>query len=312
LNENDPKANLTQAFKASDSEKISRVVDVNDFMKKDKLDQLLIMTYLFQLRDQFEPQPNKQTTPTSLFNRTTSSTSFLSPLKLEKQNRAKQESKLKTTTSTSTPIKQDSLETSMQKKKNNSSYSNPFESDPDEADEEINDKNLANKKAKDLRNYVMSSDSVDSIELSKTTEELIQKVKDQERINNLAKVDNIGEKVKSIINKRRKSSMTRVNSKETNNSFDGECDAEQNNSMTNSASIIGTEYVNQEIINFKNEQKELDEHALFLENKLRSLMENSKKSEKNKELENRLLKEWFLLINRKNSLLIRQQELEIM
>jgi hypothetical protein len=103
--------------------------------------------------------------------------------------------------------------------------------------------------------------------------------------------------------------MARVNSM-GRSQLDG--DAEENSILTNSASIIGTEYVNQEIIHFKNEQKELDEHAVFLENKLRSVMDNSKKSDKDKELENRLLKEWFLLINRKNALLIRQQELEIM
>jgi len=308
LSESDPKANLHQAFKASDSENIGRVVDINDFINKDKLDQLLIMTYLFQLRDQFEPQSNKQApsaisqSPTVL-NRTTTSTSFLSPLKLEKQNRTKQEIKPIGSTTTSTPIKQNSFESSIQKTKNSSSYSNPFESDPDEANEEGG----GNKEAHSGK--PKASDSVDSIELSRATEELIQKARDLERINNSAKLDNIGEKVKSIIKKRRKSSMARVNSM-GRSQLDG--DAEENSILTNSASIIGTEYVNQEIIHFKNEQKELDEHAVFLENKLRSVMDNSKKSDKDKELENRLLKEWFLLINRKNALLIRQQELEIM
>lgn len=124
--------------------------------------------------------------------------------------------------------------------------------------------------------------------------------------------EDINVKVKKIIKARRKSSLAKSASinQESNKEI------EENslpNSLERSTSIIGTEYVNQEIINFKNEQKELDEHAAYLENKLRSLMNTSEqKTEKVKALEDRLLKEWFLLINRKNALLIRQQELEIM
>ena len=88
-------------------------------------------------------------------------------------------------------------------------------------------------------------------------------------------------------------------------SFDQSC-----GQMSSSSSILGTEYVNQEILNFRTEQRVLDEQAVYLEKKLRSVM-GSETAEKSRSLEDRLLREWFLLINRKNALLIKQQELEI-
>jgi hypothetical protein len=84
--------------------------------------------------------------------------------------------------------------------------------------------------------------------------------------------------------------------------------------------IIGTEYINQEILNLRKEQAELDEQGDYLEKELRKLMRNSSsssnskstKSDNMKQMEDKLLREWFLLINRKNALLHRQQELEIL
>jgi len=79
--------------------------------------------------------------------------------------------------------------------------------------------------------------------------------------------------------------------------------------------LIGTEYVNQEIINLKSKQKELDEQGNELETQLRFLMKSNsdgKKSDADKELEDVLLKKWFLLVNQKNALLHQQQELEIL
>lgn len=79
--------------------------------------------------------------------------------------------------------------------------------------------------------------------------------------------------------------------------------------------LIGTEYVNQEIINLKNKQKELDEQGNELETQLRFLMKlnsDGKKTDADKELEDILLRKWFLLVNEKNALLHQQQELEIL
>jgi hypothetical protein len=79
--------------------------------------------------------------------------------------------------------------------------------------------------------------------------------------------------------------------------------------------LLGAEYVNQEILNLRNKQKELDEQGNNLEKQLRVLMKQSsaeKKSDSDKELEDHLLKKWFLLVNEKNALLHRQQELEIL
>ena len=68
LNENDTKKNLKQVFQASDKEKIVRVLDFTDFIKRESLDQLSIMTYLFQLRDHFDPEKTKLMSPTKTNN----------------------------------------------------------------------------------------------------------------------------------------------------------------------------------------------------------------------------------------------------
>jgi hypothetical protein len=54
------KNNLKQAFSASDSLNVVRVLDYSDFLNKEHLDQLLIMTYLYQLRDHFETSKSGQ------------------------------------------------------------------------------------------------------------------------------------------------------------------------------------------------------------------------------------------------------------
>lgn len=92
------------------------------------------------------------------------------------------------------------------------------------------------------------------------------------------------------------------------------------NVTTNDQDLIGTEYINQEILNLKAKQRELDEQGYNLEKQLRLLMKQSsnddtkskKINEKDRELEDHLLKEWFLLINKKNALIHQQQELEIL
>lgn len=83
--------------------------------------------------------------------------------------------------------------------------------------------------------------------------------------------------------------------------------------------LVGTEYINQEIIILKQRQEELDEKGIIIEKQLRSIMkktndeeQGNKISEKEKKLEDKLLKEWFLLVNERDVLLHQQQELEIL
>ena len=79
--------------------------------------------------------------------------------------------------------------------------------------------------------------------------------------------------------------------------------------------LIGTEYVNQEILNLKSKQTELDEQGNNLETQLRFLMKpnsDGRKTEEDKELEDNLLRKWFLLVNERNALLHSMLELEIL
>lgn len=83
---------------------------------------------------------------------------------------------------------------------------------------------------------------------------------------------------------------------------------------------LGAEYISQEIQNLKAKQAELDEEGSYIEKQLRLLMKKNsergsspgERTEKDKELEDKLLRGWFLLVNQKNALLYRQQELEIL
>lgn len=82
--------------------------------------------------------------------------------------------------------------------------------------------------------------------------------------------------------------------------------------------LVGTEYINQETIMLKQKQKELDQKGTIIEKQLRSIMrttndeQGNEISEKEKKLEDKLLKEWFLLVNERDVLLHQQQELEIL
>lgn len=73
-------------------------------------------------------------------------------------------------------------------------------------------------------------------------------------------------------------------------------------------SYFGDDYINEEMTMIKKEQEELDQKAIGLEKNLRKLM----KSGDDKAKEDSFIKEWFLLVNRKNALIHRQLELEIL
>lgn len=175
-----------------------------------------------------------------------------------------------------------------------------------------------------------------SEELIEKAKKLIEKTKKPvDDVNNSSKREEIKQLAKQMIadTKKRKKSLTNSNKRESNNE-----NQKKNDDLTNSnnntnknelnttvdivnsiqndldektkSHLIGTEYINQEIINLKNKQQELDEQGANLEKQLRLLMKQQKKSDQDKELEEILLKKWFILINDKNKLIFQQQELE--
>lgn len=81
-----------------------------------------------------------------------------------------------------------------------------------------------------------------------------------------------------------------------------------NNNASNVSLLIGNDYVTEEIAMIEKEQLELDEKAIVLEKNLRKIMKN----DSDKKQEDNYIKEWFLLVNKKNSLIHRQMELEML
>lgn len=132
LNENNAKQNLKEAFKASDSESVVRVVDTSDIVNKNKLDQLLIMTYLHQLRAHFESNNNNYLkTPTKINSIQQTSLSNTLPPKMTSSNKQQQRVVTSKTNTISSPT---SLATEMKTpvKSMNKNYSNPFDDSDDE------------------------------------------------------------------------------------------------------------------------------------------------------------------------------------
>ena len=320
MNEKEAKSNLKQVFDASDAEKIVRVIDFSDFLNKNQLDQLSIMTYLNQLRDHFE--------------------SSSSTLQIENKNKSIQKTNNKKSTKTYTAPAQPTLSGVTTTK-----LMNPFdENDQDETSaeaEKIEINNNQIKKPTGLIQIKENGEIITDIEYEQDLElnnnnnnindtkflvekvkhqdnnqnyksdELIQKAKnliDKTKQNELIKREEINQKVKQLLARRKSAAAASV----AQTSIERKSSTSSINKLQTTQTIIGTEYVNQEIIHLKNEQKDLDEKGDNLENQLRILMKTKKSDKKSKELEDHLLKEWFLLVNRKNALLHKQQELEIL
>ena len=130
LAEKEPKKNFSQVFKASDKENIARCIDYTDFSNKETPDQLLIMTFLFQLRDHFTESKSKNAS----FN--SSIAAMLSPFK--SASKKKQPQSNSPNANTSTPNRNTS---------ENLNYRNPFESDPDETEEDLSSFNKSKSKS---------------------------------------------------------------------------------------------------------------------------------------------------------------------
>jgi len=316
LNEKEAKKNLKQVFDASDAEKIVRVIDFSDFLNKNQLDQLSIMTYLNQLRDHFESLSikeinNKKSTKTytapalptlSVVTTTTTTTKLLNPFDENDQDETSAEATAPIEINNNQIKKPTGL---IQIKQNGEiitdiEYEQNLESN---SNNNYNDTKIVVKKLKHQDN----NQNYKSDELIQKAKDLIDKTKQNE----LIKREEINQKVKQLLARRKSAAVVAQTSIERKSPSTSSINKSQD-LLTPTETIIGTEYVNQEIIHLKNEQKDLDEKGDNLESQLRILMKTKKSDKKSKELEDHLLKEWFLLVNRKNALLHKQQELEIL
>lgn len=134
VSENDTKANLREAFTASDEEKIMRVVDYPDIINRKQIDSLSIMTYLYQIRDYFENASNASNGGGE------GDQSFVSQMEKEWENVEKSIKKLS--------IKQKKKQQDQQQQQKND---NPFD-DFDETEKENGNDKQAKVKTEDSKN----------------------------------------------------------------------------------------------------------------------------------------------------------------
>jgi hypothetical protein len=426
LDESDCRKNLKQAFNASDKESIMRVVDVCDFINKKKIDELSIMTYLYQIKNHFDSFSNKKQQapqrPTSILSEETSkvfaaklatlpnliSTPMSNKIPHNKsQNNSTKSAKTPVksicSSSTNNPFESDAEEENLNNNNSNNNNYNDYKKKSGLIEIKSNGKivdaclsnnfnepfcddildNLHSRRSTSRRNSLHSrsgsSSSTSSInsanqngshhngllirekksvnentnssnnqkvitpnkseELIERAKQLIEKTKNENE-NSAAKREEIKQLAKQMIadtKKKRKSSIPNSITKnypapkppvDSNNSSSNNTQQNSDNKSDNlnttsdivnsiqqsleeqtQNQLIGTEYINQEIINLRNKQLELDEQGGNLEKQLRILMKD-KKSDQDRELEDILLKKWFLLINEKNKLIYQQQELE--
>jgi hypothetical protein len=315
LSEKDAKTNLKEAFNASDSEKIMRVVDYPDILNRKITDPLSIITYLYQIRDHFETSQQSKEQKSSI-----------------KKNNKVEEAMKKLQINELNPFEDgqpnndESKENELVETKSSSiaTHSNPFE-DPKPV----------------LRTLVESNPPVSksSDELIQKAQNLIKKTKIDEKSTNVnvspdSKKKELNQRAKELIAHNRKSSVRKnkpqahaepeadptaqIQSSTSTNANTPKKLSTQKETLTRQTSVnddlIGTEYVNAEIIKLREMQRELDENGNKLEKQLRGFMRKQSGAAEagDKELEDSLLREWFLLINKKNALLHRQQELEIL
>lgn len=315
LSEKDAKTNLKEAFNASDSEKIMRVVDYPDILNRKITDPLSIITYLYQIRDHFETSQQSKEQKSSM-----------------KKNNKVEEAMKKLQINELNPFEDgqsnndESKENELVETKSSliTTHSNPFE-DPKPV----------------LRTLVESNPPVSksSDELIQKAQNLIKKTKIDEKSTNAnvspdSKKKELNQRAKELIAHNRKSSVRKnkpqapaepeadptpqIQSSTSTNTNTPKKISTQKETLTRQTSVnddlIGTEYVNAEIIKLREMQRELDENGNKLEKQLRGFMRKQSGAAEagDKELEDSLLREWFLLINKKNALLHRQQELEIL
>ncbi|CAF0703528.1 unnamed protein product [Brachionus calyciflorus] len=331
LSETDAKSNLKQAFSATDKESIVRVVDYADLLNRKSLDQLSIMTYLYQIRERYDSSTNiiQQDKNTKANSKTISSFSKVSH-RIEDKNLNKH-----TTISTS-EVKKVAPKAPENKNLKNS-YFNPFDSDDELKESVETSKSKGIVEIKSNGKIVNSDESLDiqkikeksktkrpapTIKQNYSSEELIQKSKTLINDNNnklsIDQKENLKQKAKQLISEAKTKRKSSSSSIDTRNDYSNPFDDNSNPFEESDELVVGTEYINQEIINLRNKQKELDERGQMIEKQLRSIMkkttteEGEKVSDKEKKLEDKLLKDWFLLVNEKNVLLHQQQELEIL